>query len=76
VGGRIYLAFVPWVLFTLITRHDDLQAAAIVGLVAAVAISVPSFLAGRPKVLEVGSIVAFVALRWWRSPPMCRPATG
>ena len=59
-GFGIYLAFVPWVLFTLITQHDSLRAAAVAALAAAVAIAVPSLVAGRPKVLELGAVVAFV----------------
>ncbi|MFZ0090272.1 MAG: hypothetical protein WAL63_12240 [Solirubrobacteraceae bacterium] len=58
-GTGIYIAFVPWVLFGVISRADTLEAAAIVALVAAIAIAVPGFRAGRPKVLELGAIVAF-----------------
>ena len=56
----IYIAFVPWVLFTLITQHDTLKAAAVVALLASAAIALPSLLAGRPKLLELGAVVAFV----------------
>jgi hypothetical protein len=58
-GFGIYVAFLPWVLFTLITEHDTLRAAAIAALAAAVAIAVPSLAAGRPKLLELGAILAF-----------------
>jgi hypothetical protein len=58
--GGIYLAFVPWVLFTLIAQHDTLKAAAIVGLIAAVVIAARSVLAGHPKLLEMGAVLAFV----------------
>ncbi len=58
-GFGIYMAFVPWVLFTLITQHDSLKAAAIAALGAAVAIALPSLTAGRPKMLELGAIAAF-----------------
>ena len=54
------MAFLPWVLFTLITQHDTLRAAALAALAAAVAIAVPSLSAGRPKLLELGAILAFV----------------
>jgi hypothetical protein len=60
-GFGIYMAFIPWVLFTLITQHDSLKAAAIAALGAAVAIALPSLTAGRPKMLELGSIVTFAA---------------
>lgn len=55
----IYLAFARWILFTLITQHATLRAAAIAALVAAVAIAVPSLTARRPQVLELGPILAF-----------------
>jgi hypothetical protein len=56
----IYIAFIPWVLFTLVTQHDTLKAAAVGALLAAVAIALPALLAGRPKVLELGAVAAFV----------------
>jgi hypothetical protein len=55
----IYIAFIPWVLFTLITEHDTLKAAAVVALLGAVAIALPGLLAGRPKLLELGAVAAF-----------------
>ncbi len=58
-GSGIYLAFVPWVLFSIVTQHDTLAAAAVVPLVASIAISAPSFAAGSPKLLELGAIAAF-----------------
>jgi hypothetical protein len=60
-GSNIYIAFVPWVLFSVITQHDEVRAAAIVALVAAIAISLPAVRAGRPKSLELGAVAAFVA---------------
>jgi hypothetical protein len=61
VGRRfgIYIAFIPWVLFTLITQHDTLKAAAVVALLGAVAIALPGLRAGRPKVLELSAVAAF-----------------
>ena len=59
-GGGIYLAFVPWVLFSLITQHDTLKAAAVTALLASVVIAAPSVAAGRPKMLELGAVFAFV----------------
>jgi hypothetical protein len=58
--SNIYIAFVPWILFSVITRRYEVEAAAVVALVAAVLISLPSLRAGRPKVLELGAIVAFI----------------
>jgi hypothetical protein len=59
-GTGIYLAFVPWILFSLITQHDTLKAAAVAALIAAVLIAAPAVLAGRPRILELGAVVAFV----------------
>jgi hypothetical protein len=59
-GSGIYLAFVPWLLFSVIVRHDSLIAAAVVALLAAIAVSAPAVAAGRPKVLELGTVLAFV----------------
>jgi hypothetical protein len=59
-GAGIYLAFIPWLLFGVIVRQDSLIAAAVVALLAAIAISAPGVLHGRPKVLELGTVLAFV----------------
>jgi hypothetical protein len=59
-GSNIYVAFVPWLLFSVITTHDEVRAAAVIALVAAVVISLPSIRDGRPKALEIGAIIAFV----------------
>ncbi|MBV9167156.1 MAG: hypothetical protein JO342_13500 [Solirubrobacterales bacterium] len=56
---RIYLAFVPWVMFGLIAKHSTLKAAAVAALIGAVMIALPSLSARRPKVLEIGAILAF-----------------
>ncbi len=47
-------------LFTLITQHDSLKAAAIAALGAGVVIALSALIAGRPKVLELGAVLAFV----------------
>jgi MFS family permease len=60
LGSGIYLAFVPWVLFSLIAQHDTLEAAAVAALIAAAVIAAPAALAGRPRILEVGAVLAFI----------------
>lgn len=60
IRGKPYLAFVPWLLFSVVARRDSLQAACVVGLIGAIAVSIPSFAARRPKLLEVASIAALV----------------
>lgn len=57
----IYVAFIPWVLFSVISQHDSVAAAGIAALAAAILIAVPSFANGRPKILDIGGIVAFAA---------------
>jgi hypothetical protein len=47
------------VLFTLITQHDSLPGAAIAALGAAVVIALRSLTRGRPKLLELGAVLAF-----------------
>lgn len=44
-SSNIYIAFVDWLLFSVITMHAEVRA----------------LRAGRPKALELGAIVAFVA---------------
>jgi hypothetical protein len=58
-GAGLYLAFVPWVLFTLITQHDSLKAAAIVALIGSLVIAIRSVLASGPKLLEIGAVATF-----------------
>ncbi len=58
-GFGIYLAFIPWVLFAFIAQHSTLKLAAIAALAVSGAIALPSLLKGRPKLLELGAILAF-----------------
>ncbi len=58
--SSIWLGFVPWLLFAVISRRDTPEAAIVVGLVAAVAVALPGLLRGRPKILEFGTIAFFV----------------
>jgi hypothetical protein len=57
--SNIWLGFVPWILFAVLCRRDSLQAAVVVGLVGALIIALPGVLAGRPKLLELGTIAFF-----------------
>jgi hypothetical protein len=58
--SSIWLGFVPWLLFAVISRRDTAQAAVVVGLVGAVLVALPGLLNGRPKLLELGTIAFFV----------------
>jgi hypothetical protein len=60
-GAGIYLAFIPWVVFTLVAEHSTLKLAAVGALLASVVIVVRSARSGRVKVLELGAVLAFVA---------------
>lgn len=60
VHPSIWLGFVPWILFAVLCRRDTLQAAVVCGLVAALVVGAPGVLAGRPKILELGTVAFFV----------------
>jgi hypothetical protein len=59
--NNVFVAFVPWILFSVVAQRDDVAVAGMVALVAALVIAIPSFAKGRPKILDVGAIVAFGA---------------
>lgn len=56
------VAFVPWLVFGIVAKRSSVQVGAAAALAAAALVAAPSFAARRPKLLEVASIVAFVAL--------------
>ena len=58
-SSSIYLAFIPWVLFSFLAERVSFTAGAVSALAAAILISVPSLLHRRPKLLELGGIAAF-----------------
>jgi MFS family permease len=55
----MYIALIPWVLFTIIAEHSTLKVASIVSLVLAIGIALPGLRAGRPKAIEIGAALAF-----------------
>jgi hypothetical protein len=59
-GSGIYLAFIPWIVFSLAAQHSTLKLAAIGALLASVLIAARSIRAGGAKVLELGAVLAFV----------------
>jgi hypothetical protein len=60
-GGKgIYIALIPWIVFTVLAAHSSLKLGSLVALAAAMAIAAPSALKGRPKLLELGAVVTFV----------------
>lgn len=60
-GSGIFVALIPWVLFTIIAGHGTLKIASIGALLIAVIIALPGLRAGRPKALELGAVAAFAA---------------
>jgi hypothetical protein len=60
-GGKgIFIALIPWIIFTVLASHATLKIGSIAALVAAVVIALPGVRAGRPKLLEVGAVVTFI----------------
>ena len=59
-GAGVFIALVPWVLFTIVAEHGTLKLASLAALVIAVGISLPGIIKGRPKLLELGAVVAFI----------------
>jgi hypothetical protein len=60
-GAGIYLAFIPWILFSVVAEHSTLKLAAGSALVASALIAARSARSGGVKVLELGAVLAFVA---------------
>lgn len=54
-----YFALAPWAVLGILTRYTTLQVGAAAALTIAVLVSLPSFAARRPKLLEVAGILAF-----------------
>jgi hypothetical protein len=60
-GSGVFIALVPWVLFTVVAEHGTLKLASIAALLIAAGIALRGILMGRPKLLELGAVAAFVA---------------
>lgn len=59
-GLGIYLAFIPWIVFSLAAQHLTLKVAAAGALVTSVLIAAYSIRAGAAKLIELSAVVAFV----------------
>jgi hypothetical protein len=60
-GGKgIFIALIPWIVFTVFASHATLKLGSLAALAAAIVIAVPGIRAGRPKLLEVGAVVTFI----------------
>jgi NADH:ubiquinone oxidoreductase subunit 6 (subunit J) len=60
-GSGIFIALIPWLIFTVLVQHTSLKLGSAVALVAAVIIALPGIRAGRPKALELGAVATFIA---------------
>jgi hypothetical protein len=58
-GLGIYLAFIPWIVFSIAAQHSTLKLAAVGALIASVLIAVRSIGAGAAKLIELGAVLAF-----------------
>lgn len=59
-GTGLYIALVPWVVFTLLAQHSTLKVAAVVALIAAAGIMLRSIITSGLKLLELGAVIAFL----------------
>jgi hypothetical protein len=57
----IFVALVPWLLFSVVCRIS-VPAAALLALVASAGIAYPGVRAGRPKILELAAVISFAGL--------------
>ncbi|MGO9885494.1 MAG: hypothetical protein ACLPV4_21065 [Solirubrobacteraceae bacterium] len=60
-GGKgIFIALIPWIVFTVLVSHATLTLGSLAALATAIVIAVPGIRKGRPKSLEVGAVVTFI----------------
>ncbi|MDA0181617.1 hypothetical protein OJ997_15030 [Solirubrobacter phytolaccae] len=58
----IFFALIPWVAFSLLVHYASVDVAAVVALIASVGVALPGIVTRRPKILELGAVVAFVGI--------------
>src|ERR1700744_4972801 len=61
-GAGIFIALVPWVVFTILAQHVSLELGSLIALVVAAVIALPGVRAGRPKALAVRAVLTFAAV--------------
>jgi MFS family permease len=60
-GGKgIFIALIPWIVFSVLASHATLTLGSVAALAAAVVIAAPGVRSGRPKLLELGAVVTFI----------------
>src|ERR1700712_5730239 len=60
-GAGIFIALIPWVLFTALAERMSVKAAALIALAAAVVIAARGVRSGHPKLLELAAVATFIA---------------
>jgi hypothetical protein len=61
-GGGIFIALIPWVLFTIIADHGTLKIASLASIVIAIGVCVYSARDGkRPTMIEYAAVATFIA---------------
>ena len=58
-GSGIYLAFIPWMVFSFFEQHSTLKLAAVGALLISVFIAARSIRTSAPKLIELGAALAF-----------------
>jgi uncharacterized membrane protein len=60
-GGKgIFIALIPWIIFTVLAAHSTLKVGSLVALAAAAVIAIPGIRSGHPKSLEIGAVITFI----------------
>ena len=60
-GAGIFIALIPWVLFTILGERTSVKAASLIALAAAVLIAARGVRSGHPKLLELAAVATFIA---------------
>ena len=59
-GGKgIFIALIPWIVFTVLASHATLKIGSLAALATAIVIAGRGVRAGRPRLLELGAVVTF-----------------
>jgi hypothetical protein len=58
-GLGLYVALVPWVVFTALVAHSSLKLGSVAALVVSAVVALPGLRSGKPKLLELGAVATF-----------------
>jgi hypothetical protein len=59
-GNGIFIALIPWIIFSVLASHSTLKVGSLVALAAAALIAMRGIRSGHPKSLEIGAVITFV----------------